>query len=694
MFHDVKVMRKLMAAFGVVIFIAAAAGLYSISRLSVVSETAKWTAHTHEVLGTTSEMLAGMVDQETGLRGYLIDGQEKFLEPYKSGAIKFQESLKRARQLTSDNQAQQSRLADLERVAMAWKRDHADRAVALTANQTTREQGQKLESSGAGKSLFDAFRAKLKEIDDAERSLLVVRSEAQRDAIMSSNIATILGIAGSLLTAIGCAIGLARSIATPAAALAGTMGEITNGNLKAQVPYLNRGDEIGMMAKSLESLRQQAELAEEHRTNAARLQERSRKEAMEAVVGKVGAIVSAASRGDYSARIPLTDADQEIRPLLEGINNINATVDAATSDILKLANQLAAGDLTSQIDADHQGRFGELASALNETVKRMSSTVKTIQLTSADVGLAAREINTGADDLSKRTEEQASSLEETAATTEQLAASVKASAQASRNAAAIANEAMQAAQSGGAIAGQAVDAMARIEDASQKISDIIRVIDDIAFQTNLLALNAAVEAARAGDAGKGFAVVASEVRTLAQRSSEAAKDISALISSSNSEVGEGVKLVRQAGDQLSQILAASQKVAATIADISAASGEQANGIDEMSQAVAHLDEMTQQNAALSEQSAASAASLSSRIGQLNDLVAAFKTGTDQGHTASHSAPRAVESEPARLRKLAQAAFSDKAPAKRIAAPAPRPAPAAPAKRVANSRAGDAGWEEF
>jgi len=158
-----------------------------------------------------------------------------------------------------------------------------------------------------------------------------------------------------------------------------------------------------------------------------------------------------------------------------------------------------------------------------------------------------------------------------------------------------------------------------------------------------------------------------------------------LISSSNTEVGDGVKLVRQAGEQLSQILASSQKVAATIADISAASGEQANGIDEMSQAVAHLDEMTQQNAALSEQSAASAASLSSRIGQLNDLVAAFKTGPDGGQAASHAAPRAAITEPARLRQLAQAAFAHKAPASRAAAPA---------RKVANSRAGDSGWAEF
>ncbi|HEV2552351.1 MAG TPA: methyl-accepting chemotaxis protein, partial [Bosea sp. (in: a-proteobacteria)] len=369
---------------------------------------------------------------------------------------------------------------------------------------------------------------------------------------------------------------------------------------------------------------------------------------------EVAAVVDAARKGDFSARLSLDDKDGFVRDIAMGLNQVSEVVEQSTTDFARAMQAIAAADLTRPVSGDYHGVFATLKTAINETVDRLSSTVRTIQLTSADVGLAAREINMGADDLSKRTEEQASNLEETAATTEELAASVKATAQASRNAAAISDEAMKAAQTGGAIAGKAVDAMARIEDASTKISDIIRVIDDIAFQTNLLALNAAVEAARAGDAGKGFAVVASEVRTLAQRSSEAAKDISALISSSNAEVGEGVKLVRQAGEALEQILTASKKVAATIADISAASGEQANGIDEMSQAVAHLDEMTQQNAALSEQSAASAGSLSDKIAQLNDLVAAFKTGPDSGRAVDVPVPA---SEPARLRQLAEAAFA-------------------------------------
>ena len=399
---------------------------------------------------------------------------------------------------------------------------------------------------------------------------------------------------------------------------------------------------------------------------------------------EVAAVVDAARIGDFSARLSVEDKDGFVRDIAIGLNEVSAVVEQSTADFAQAMQAIAAADLTRPVTGNYQGVFADLKGAINDTVDRLSQTLRTIQLTAADVGLAAREINMGADDLSKRTEEQASSLEETAATTEELAASVKASAQASREAAAIADEARQAALAGGAIAGQAVDAMARIETASQKISDIIRVIDDIAFQTNLLALNAAVEAARAGDAGKGFAVVASEVRTLAQRSGEAAKDISALISSSNMEVGEGVKLVRQAGELLERILAASQKVAATIADISSASGEQANGIDEMSQAVAHLDEMTQANAALAEQSAASAGSLAGKIGQLNDLVAAFKT---RQHGAALQvpprtvapAPRKPASEPERLRAMAETAFT---PAR------------APARKAANSRAGAAGWEEF
>jgi methyl-accepting chemotaxis protein len=538
-------------------------------------------------------------------------------------------------------------------------------------------------------------------------------NEAASDAVeaetaaFASKLRIILPVA--LLLLLGASIAGAmvfsgRAIIKPLIDLSGVMQRLTAGDTKIDVPHVARQDEVGTMARAVSVLRESTEKVaafqeQERESAAARLRAA---ESMASVVTDVGEVVAAAASGDFSARLEIEHADEQMQKLVAGINEINAVVDSATSEFAAALQAVAGGDLTSRIETAYRGKFAELKGAINETVDRLSTTVRTIQTTSADVGLAAREITMGADDLSKRTEEQASSLEETAATTEELAASVKASAQASKQAAAIATEAMQAAQSGGTIATEAVAAMARIESASQKISDIIRVIDDIAFQTNLLALNAAVEAARAGDAGKGFAVVASEVRTLAQRSGAAAKDISGLISSSNAEVGQGVTLVRQAGDALTQILAASQKVAATIAEISAASGEQANGIDEMSQAVAHLDEMTQANAALAEQSAASAGSLSGRIVQLNDLVAAFRTGPE-GATASSAgyapAPRPAAasghgSEPERLRKLAEAAFGQtrtEAPAR----PAPAPARAsAPAKRAVNGRANDAGWEEF
>ncbi|TCR65023.1 methyl-accepting chemotaxis protein [Bosea sp. BK604] len=545
-------------------------------------------------------------------------------------------------------------------------------------------QGNNDQNRANRKALNDFLVAFVKRNEDAGNAL------GDEAAAFTKQIEWILP--GVLLAALAASLATAllfaqRSIARPLVDLGKIMERLTAGETQVEVPHVARKDEIGTMARAVAVLRQSTEQvailqAEERESTARRIRQA---ESMALVVTDVGEVVAAAAAGDFSARLQIEDADQQMQQLIAGINEINAVVDSATTEFAEALQAVAAGDLTSRIETGYRGRFANLKDAINETVDRLSATVRTIQVTASDVGLAAREINLGADDLSKRTEEQASSLEETAATTEELAASVKASAQASKQASTISGEAMRAAEQGGAIAGQAVEAMARIESASKKISDIIRVIDDIAFQTNLLALNAAVEAARAGDAGKGFAVVASEVRTLAQRSGEAAKDISALISSSNAEVNEGVTLVRQAGAALTEILQASQKVAATIADISTASGEQANGIDEMSQAVAHLDEMTQQNAALAEQSAASAASLSSRIGELNTLVAAFKTGHEH-EAAPVARPQIVTNDrtPAALRQLAEAAFTQS----KVAAPRP------PARKVANSRDADAGWEEF
>ena len=299
--------------------------------------------------------------------------------------------------------------------------------------------------------------------------------------------------------------------------------------------------------------------------------------------------------------------------------------DKAVGFVTEAMVALSNNDLTYRMSDDMPREYRSIAEHFNAAMEKLSAMVSTIKTTSAGIAAASHEIESGAGDLSSRTEQQASALEETAATTEQLAASVKTSAQASRQSVDLAGEAASVAQRGGSIVATAISAMEGIEEASKQISEITTVIDGIAFQTNLLALNAAVEAARAGDAGRGFAVVAAEVRALAQRSADAAKGITALIASSDLQVTVGVKLVRLAGDTLQEIVDASGKVSARVNEISAASAEQANGIDEMSQTVSHMDEITQQNAALAEQSAASAKALGDQILTLNNLIAQFKT---------------------------------------------------------------------
>ena len=430
--------------------------------------------------------------------------------------------------------------------------------------------------------------------------------------------AIVLGILSALM--------IARMVSHPIRRINAVLAALVRGERDVQIPFVDRRDEVGEAARAAADFKagldQLAALKAEEQ--AAALREAARLREAETVVAEVGRVVEAAVAGDFSARVAVTTADPSLASLARGIDAINVAVDRATTELVTVLGGVAEGDLTRSVQQDYAGRFAEMKVAVNDTVARLAATVASIKGAAGEVASSAGEINAGADDLSQRTEEQASSLEETAATTEQLAASVKASAQSSRQAVSLAEQAVDVARQGGDIVGRAVAAMGRIDEASRKIGDITGVIDEIAFQTNLLALNAAIEAARAGEAGKGFAVVASEVRTLAQRSSAAAKDITGLIAASGSEVAAGVELVRSAGDVLQQIVGASRKVTETVAEIASASNEQANGIDEISHAVAHLDGMTQQNAALAEESAASASALSRLIGDLNTMMDGFR----------------------------------------------------------------------
>jgi methyl-accepting chemotaxis protein len=276
----------------------------------------------------------------------------------------------------------------------------------------------------------------------------------------------------------------------------------------------------------------------------------------------------------------------------------------------------------------------------NGAIERLQHTIRAISDAAREVANATGEISASTTDLSQRTEEQAASLEETTATLEEIANNVKKNAEHAQHANQSAAATRDVADRGGKVVAMAVEAMARIESSSGKISDIIGVIDEIARQTNLLALNAAVEAARAGEAGRGFAVVASEVRSLAQRSSQAAKDIKDLIVNSRGEVQEGVDLVNKAGAALAEIVGSIKSVADIVSEISAASAEQSIGLEQVNKALGQMDEVTQQNSALVEENAATAKTLEQQARAMDERVGAFKLAANAGPVqAAPSAPR-------------------------------------------------------
>lgn len=295
----------------------------------------------------------------------------------------------------------------------------------------------------------------------------------------------------------------------------------------------------------------------------------------------------------------------------------------AINEIKRVLMQLSSGDLTSKIEKDFDGEFIELGDAITSFISDLASTITQINTSVETIRNASGEIAQGNSDLSNRTEQQASNLEETASTMEELTGTVRLNAENANQANGLASQASTVASEGGELIQQVVTTMSSINESARKISDIIGVIDGIAFQTNILALNAAVEAARAGEQGRGFAVVASEVRTLAQRSANAAKDIKELISDSVAKIENGNTLVNRSGETMGNVVTSIKRVNDLMAEIAAASAEQASGIDEVGKAINQMDEVTQQNAALVEEASAAAESLQSQAEELSERVATF-----------------------------------------------------------------------
>nr|WP_186329614.1 methyl-accepting chemotaxis protein [Variovorax boronicumulans] len=320
---------------------------------------------------------------------------------------------------------------------------------------------------------------------------------------------------------------------------------------------------------------------------------------------------------------------------------ITRSITVPISEAVRIARTVSSGDLTSRIDVRGKDETGQLLAALRDMNENLIRVVSTVRHSSDSIATGAGEIAAGNQDLSQRTEEQASNLQQTAASMEQIGSTVQSNAETARQAAQLATAAAAAAEQGGAVVGQVVGTMDAISGGSRKVSEIIGLIDGIAFQTNILALNAAVEAARAGDQGRGFAVVATEVRSLAGRSAQAAKEIKSLIGESVKMAEVGTTQADAAGAAMGDIVKQVKRVADLIAEISAASHEQTTGIGQVSGAVNQLDQVTQQNAALVEQSAAAADSLNAQVGRMVDAVGVFQLPADAAAAAQQPAQRAL-----------------------------------------------------
>ncbi|WP_175719653.1 methyl-accepting chemotaxis protein [Burkholderia anthina] len=323
------------------------------------------------------------------------------------------------------------------------------------------------------------------------------------------------------------------------------------------------------------------------------------------------------------------------------IRNVRGSLGGEPDEAAALATRIAQGDLSRPVPV-RDGDSTSMMAAMRDMQARLQATIGGIRQSAESIASASREIASGNDDLSQRTEEQAASLEETAASMEQLTATVKQNADNARQASGLANNASEIARAGNDVVSRVIGTMGEIDDSSRRIADIIGVIEGIAFQTNILALNAAVEAARAGEQGRGFAVVAGEVRSLAQRSATAAKEIRELIVDSVERVRNGSTLVGQAGTTMGEILQAVARVTDIMGEIAAASEEQASGITQVGRAVTQMDQVTQQNAALVEEAAAAAASLQEQAGRLRDAVGAFRVGGAGGGNGGGASHRAGE----------------------------------------------------
>ncbi|UVC06906.1 HAMP domain-containing protein [Rhizobium sp. TH2] len=487
------------------------------------------------------------------------------------------------------------------------------------------EQGNN-EANRANRKAFQ------KEID-----AVVEQDQAQLTAVESALAAfkQSIFLLVTAMTGIGLAAGaglgvyIARThLSGPILRITATIREVAEGKFDIEVPFIGRKDEIGQMAEAVGVFKENGLAVQQ--LNAKEAEARARNDDLQT---RMAVVVGSAAGGDFSRRIDRDFGDENLNRFADDVDQLLGSVDAGINEMRAVMSHLAESKLTRSMEGQYQGAFAELQGNVNGTMDSLKLTIKEVLNTSDSINGNINELGNSTNDLSRRTEQQAAALEETSAALQEITGVVRNATQKAQEAAKMVTDAKDNASQAGKVVGDAISAMGRIEQASQEISQIINVIDEIAFQTNLLALNAGVEAARAGDAGKGFAVVAQEVRELAQRSANAAKDIKALITKSGVEVQAGVKLVQATGSALSDIETRVFTINSHIHSIADSAKEQAISLNEINQAVNQIDQVTQQNAAMVEETSAATLKLAAEADRLVDLISRFELGEVHKGTA-------------------------------------------------------------
>jgi len=634
--NNIKISRKLFFAFALLI----AGSLLSSSMvyfgLQAIADRNHMNDSARGLAADLRESYIALVEQQAVIRGYVISADESRVAEYEGYGQTFREKISHFRDNTVSDDLRQ-RSAELLTAAEQWQARQAE-VMALARNPETRVQAADL----AGQIRLGPLRDLANGIIESQSELLDQRARDQDAAIAAAS--TTLLVSAGLSAFIACFMAwlLGRGIADPVVQMTRVMTRLAEGDSSVIIPGVDRGDEIGEMAKAVQGFKQAAvdKLSLEGQT----AQERAAAEAERA-------------RSEQGQRKAQQEQEQVVTALAAGLG------------------RLSDGDLTARLNESFAPHYEKLRHDFNAAMEKLQDTLRSVASNVSGIRTGAGEISGAADDLSRRTEQQAASLEETAAALDEVTATVRKTAEGANLTNNVVASTRADAEASGKVVANTVAAMSEIERSAKQISQIIGVIDEIAFQTNLLALNAGVEAARAGEAGRGFAVVASEVRALAQRSSDAAKEIKTLISASSQHVETGVGLVGEAGKALRQIGDRVGEISGLVGEIAASAQEQATALAQVNTAINQMDQVTQQNAAMVEQSTAASHSLTQEANDLMALIARFKTGEPLVIPAQ-PAVKGVRPQPIAVQQ------------KRVASFAASKAAAAPLARATED------WEEF